>query len=83
MKRYRKYVSEKQLKVGRRLLTGISQMMRQMQLPPAQRQAQDFMVEAETFSQNFIEMKNLIRQSADIEFLLHLETCNKGKLLSH
>ena len=76
MKWYRKYVAEKQLKVSRCLLTGISQVMRLMQLPPVQRQPQDFMVEAETFIQNLTEMKNLTRQSADVECLLHLETCN-------
>ena len=79
MKRYRKYVAEKQLKISRCLLTGISHMMRQMQLPQVQRRAQNFMVEAETFSQNFAEMKYLRRQNADVECLLHLERCNKGK----
>ena len=79
MKRYRKYATEKQLKVSRCLLTGIIEMMRQMQLPPVQRQAQEFMAEVETFTQNFTEMKILSRQSADVEYLLHLKTCNKGK----
>ena len=79
IKRYRKYVAEKQLKVSRCLLTGISQMMRQMQLPPVQRRAQNFMAEAETFSQNFADIKYFRRQSADVECLLHLESCNKGK----
>ena len=79
MKRYKKHVAEKQLKVSRCLLTGINQMMRHMQLPQVQRRAQAFMAEASTFSQNFIEMTNLIEQSADVEFLLHLETCNRGK----
>ena len=79
MKRHRKYVAEKQLKVSRCLLTGICEMMRQRQLPPVQRQAQDFMAEVETFRQNFTEMKILRRQSADVECLLNLKTCNKGK----
>ena len=79
MKRYRKYVAEKQLKVSRCLLTDIGQMMRQMQLPPLQRRAQNFVTEAEKFSQDFAEMKYFRRQSADVECLLHLETCNKGK----
>lgn len=79
MKRYKKHVGKKQLKVSKSLLNGINQMMRQMQLPPVQRRPQAFMADAETFSQNFTEMRNLIRQSADVECLSHLETCNKGK----
>ena len=80
MKRYRKYVAEKQLKVSRCLLTGINQMMGQIQLPPVPRRVQEFMAEAEMFSQYLTEMRNLRRQSADVECLLHLQTCQKGKM---
>ncbi len=80
MKRYTKYLAEKQLKVSRCLLTGINQMMRQMQLPPVTRRVQDFMAEAEMLSQYFTELTNLRRQSAEVECLLHLQTCENGKM---
>ena len=80
MKRYRKYLAEKQLKASRCLLIGINQMMRQMQLPAVPRRVQDFMAESEMFSQFFIKMRNLRKQSAGVECLLHLQTAQKGKM---
>lgn len=79
MEGYRRFVAEKQLKFSRCLLNDVSELEIQMELAPAQRRAQEFVLKATRFVQNFTEMKDLERQKAKVQCLLHYQKCQKGE----